>query len=91
MAKIVLTAKVEDATKWENRLRTHGGLLKTTTCKAVYYTVNKDNEVAMYAEAADVAKYFEVMESPAIAESMAYDGVKRETVKVFVLDKEYTL
>ena len=90
MTKIVLTAMVDDAAKWEKRLRTHGELLKTATCKAVYYTVTKDNEVAMYAEAADVAKYFEVIGSPAIAESMAYDGVKRETVKVFVLDKEFT-
>jgi hypothetical protein len=89
MAKIVLTAKVENATKWEERLRTHGELLKTTTSKAVYYTVTKDNEVAMYGEAADLDKYFEVMASPAIAESMAYDGAKRETVKTFVLDKEF--
>ena len=28
------------------------------------------------------------MESPATAEAMAFDGVKRETVKTFVLDKE---
>ena len=91
MTKIVLTAQVEDAAKWEQRVRTHGELLKTTTCKAIYYTVTKDNEVAMYAEAADAAKYFEVLGSPAIAESMAYDGVKRETVKVFVLDKDFIL
>jgi hypothetical protein len=89
MAKIVLTAKVEDAAKWEKRLRTHGELLKTTTSKTIYYTMTKDNEIAMYAEVADVAKYFEVLGSPAIAESMAYDGVKRETVKTFVLDKEF--
>ncbi len=29
------------------------------------------------------------MDSPATAEAMASDGVKRETVKVFVLDKEF--
>jgi hypothetical protein len=30
------------------------------------------------------------MESPATKEAMAYDGVKRETVKIVVLDKEFT-
>jgi hypothetical protein len=29
-----------------------------------------------------------MLDSPAMAEAMAFDGVKRETVKVFVLDKE---
>jgi hypothetical protein len=89
MTKIVLTAQVEDSAKWEERLRTHGELLKTTTSTMVYYTVTKDNEVAMCTDVADVAKSMEVMASPAIAESMAYDGVKRETVKIFVLDKEF--
>jgi hypothetical protein len=31
------------------------------------------------------------MESQATAEAMAFDGVKRETVKTFVLDKEMKL
>jgi len=88
MTKIVLTAQVEDAATWEKRVRTHGELLKTVTPTA-HYTVTKDNEVAMCAEVADVAKYFELLASPAIAEAMAYDGVMRETVKTFVLDKEF--
>jgi len=29
------------------------------------------------------------LDSPATAEAMAFDGVKRETVKVFVLDKTF--
>ena len=31
------------------------------------------------------------MASPETAEAMAFDGVKRETVKVFVLDKEFVV
>ena len=89
MTKIVLTAQVEDAAKWEKRVRTHGELLKTTTSTMVHYAVTKDNEVAMCADVADVAKSFEALASPAIVEAMAYDGVKRETVKTFVLDKEF--
>jgi hypothetical protein len=44
--------------------------------------------VAICADVEDVAKYYEVLESPATAEAMAHDGVRHETVKVFVLDKE---
>jgi hypothetical protein len=29
-----------------------------------------------------------VLESPATAEAMAFDGVRQETVKVYVLDRE---
>jgi len=38
-----------------------------------------------------LAKYLELMDSPETAEAMAQDGVKRETVKVYVLDKEINL
>jgi hypothetical protein len=31
------------------------------------------------------------LDSPATAEAMAFDGVKRDTFKIFVLDKEFDL
>ena len=43
----------------------------------------------MHSEAKDVAKYFELLESKATAEAITQDGFKRETVKTFVLDKEF--
>jgi hypothetical protein len=39
-------------------------------------------------EPTDLGAYKKAMESPATGEAMAFDGVKRETVKMFVLDKE---
>ncbi len=54
-----------------------------------YFTITEENELTLYVEPDDVDKFFEIMESPATEEAMAYDGVKRETVKVFVLDKEF--
>ncbi len=36
----------------------------------------------------DLDTYLEILDSPETAAAMEYDGVKRETVKVFVLDKE---
>jgi hypothetical protein len=85
----MITAQVEDSAKWEEGFRTHGELLRSMTSTVTHFTTTDENEVALYAEPADLAKYFEVLESPATAEAMAYDGVKRETVKVFVLDKEF--
>jgi hypothetical protein len=39
-------------------------------------------------EPADLGGFKRAMDSPATAAAMAFDGVKRETVKMFVLDKE---
>ena len=90
MAKVIITAKVEDSAKWEEGFRTHGELLKSMTSTVTYFTISEDNELTLYAEVEDVDKYFEVLDSPATEEAMAYDGVIRETVKVAVLDKEFT-
>ncbi len=89
MARVIITAQVEDSAKWEEGFRTHGELLRSMTSTVTYFTISEDNELTLYAEPDDVDKYFEVLESPATEEAMAYDGVKRETVKVSVLDKEF--
>jgi hypothetical protein len=39
-------------------------------------------------EPADLDAFKRSMDSPATAEAMAFDGVKRDTVKMSVLDKE---
>jgi len=90
MAKVIITAQVEDAAKWEEGFRTHGELLRSMTSTVTYFTISKDNELTLYAEPTDVDKFLEVMESSATEEAMAFDGVKRDTVKVSVLDKEFT-
>jgi hypothetical protein len=90
MARVIITAKVEDSAKWEEGFRTHGELLKSMTSTVTYFTISEDNELTLYAEPDEVDKFLEVMDSPATAEAMAYDGVLRDTVKIAVLDKEFT-
>jgi hypothetical protein len=90
MARVIITAQVEDSAKWERGFRTHGALLRSMGTTVTHFTTTGGNEVALYAEPPDLAKWQQVMKSPATAEAMAFDGVKRETVKVFVLDKEFT-
>ena len=89
MPKVMLTAEVEDSAKWEEGFRTHGDLLGSMSQSVTYFTATSDNEVALYSEPDDIDKFMEVLESPATAEAMAIDGVKRETLKVFVLDREF--
>ena len=91
MPSIIVTAQVEDAANWEEGFRTHGDLFREQTTTAVNFTVTNDNEVAIHFEADNLDKYMELLDSPATAEAMEFDGVKRETVKVFVLDKELDL
>jgi hypothetical protein len=89
MPRVVITAQVEDSARWEEGFRTHGDLLSNMSQTATYFAATGDNEVALYSEPEDLDKFMEVLESPATAEAMENDGVKRDTVKLFVLDKEF--
>jgi hypothetical protein len=91
MPRVIITAQVEDSEKWKEGFRTHGALFQDQTVKVLHFTANDENEVALYQEVGDLETYFKVMSSPETAEAMAFDGVKRETVKIFVLDEEFTL
>ena len=90
MPKVVITAQVEDLVKWEKGFRTHGNLFRSqTVTKPIDFATIAGNEVAVCAEPDDLATFMKIMDSSAVAEAMAFDGVKRETVKVFVLDKQF--
>ena len=88
MPKVVITAQVEDAVKWEEGFRTHGELFRNQTVSKLNFGTIEGNEVALYAEVQDLDKYMKVLDSPAAADAMSFDGVKRDTVRLFVLDKE---
>lgn len=91
MVRIVMTAEVEDVNKWEQGFRTHGELFKSQAIVSPYkFAINPETKhVSLSAHVKDLDKFREVLESPATAEAMKYDGVKRETTELFVLDKEF--
>ena len=90
MPTVIVTADVEDAAKLEKGFRTHGELFRSGTVnKPINFTVTELNQAVVLFEPDDLEKYMQVFDSPATAEAMDFDGVKRETVKVFVLDKEF--
>lgn len=89
MPKVVITAQVEDAVKWEEGFRTHSDLFRSQTTTKIDFGGTDDNQVALYLEMDDLDKFMKILDSPATADAMAFDGVKRDTVKIFVLDKEF--
>ncbi len=88
MPKVIVTAQAEDVAKWEAGLRSRGDLLKRGTITTIGIG-NDGNEVATCLDVTDVSKFMEVMESPDVAEAMAEDGLKQETVKIYVIDREF--
>ena len=91
MPKVIVTAQVENSANWENGFRSHAGLFKDYTATAIDFSTTDDNEVAILWDVTNLDRYLELMDSPETAEAMAQDGVKRETVRVYVLDKELDL
>ena len=90
MPKVVITAQVENSVKWEAGFRTHGDLFRSQSITIpIDFGFIDGNHVAICLEPADLAAFMKVMDSPATAEAMAFDGVKRETLKMFVLDRDF--
>ena len=91
MTRIVVTANVEDLVKWEEGFRTHGDLFRSQTVSGpIGIATTEGNDVAVCFEAENLDTFMEVLDSPATAEAMELDGVNRDTVKVFVMDREFT-
>ena len=90
MAKVIITAEVEDVAHWEQSFRTHGELFRSQPVTTpVGIAVQEDNTVACCFEPADLNTFMEVLESPGTAEAMSTDGVKRDTVKLYGIDREF--
>ena len=91
MAKVIITAKVEDPVKWEEGFRSHGELFRRQTCvNPVHISINDENEVALIFEPENLATFMHILDTEG-PDAMANDGVLRETVKLFVVDKEFQI
>jgi hypothetical protein len=89
MPKVLVTAQVQDPVKWEAGFRTHGDLFRSMKVRDAMHYAIKGNEISVFSETENLDAFMEVMNSQATADAMAFDGVKRETVKVVVFDKEF--
>jgi hypothetical protein len=91
MPRVVITAEVENLETWEKGFRSHTDLFKQMAVSRMEYATVAGNRVAVCGETSDLDAYMKIFNSPATADAMARDGVKRETVQMFVLDKELTV
>jgi hypothetical protein len=89
MPKVLVTAQVQDPVKWEAGFRTHGDLFRSMKVRDAMHYAIKGNEISVFSETENLDAFMEVMNSQATADAMAFDGVKRETVKVVVFEKEF--
>jgi len=87
MTKIIIAGQCKDPKRWEEGFRTHGDLLRAQTTASASYGVDGDTVVVCF-EPTDLAACMKVLDSPATAEAMEFDGILRDTVKRYVLDKE---
>jgi hypothetical protein len=91
MAKLLVTAEVKDPAQWEKSFRTHGDLFKSFGVKSpTLFGANDNNEVAVLQEIDDPGAAMDAMNSPENTQAMEADGVKRDTVRAFILDKEFS-
>ena len=88
MPKVLVTAEVEDLEKWEKGFRTHGALFGQMAVTRMEFGTAAGNRIAVCGDTADLDAYMKIFNSPETAEAMAFDGVKRATVNMFVLDKD---
>lgn len=91
MPKAIVTAQVEDPVKWEAGFRTHGDLFRSMKVRGAMHYAIQGNEISVFADTEDLNAFMQVMNSQATADAMAFDGVKRETVKLVVFNKELKL
>jgi len=87
MPRVIVAAEVNNLEAWEKSFRTHGDLFKQMGVATMEYATGQGNRVAVCGETNDLDAYMKVLNSQATGDAMAADGVKRETVQVFVLDK----
>jgi hypothetical protein len=88
MPRVVVTAEVENLEKWEQGFRTHGDLFRQMGISRMEFATGPGNRIVVSGDTVNLAAYRRLSISSATAEAMAFDGVKRETVQMFVLDKE---
>jgi hypothetical protein len=84
---------VEDAVEWERKFRSRGDLFRKIWAGPVpdfHRAATEGNVVALCFDVHDVEAYFAMQQRPEIAQAMAEDGVRPDTVRIFVLDKVAT-
>jgi hypothetical protein len=91
MATVIIAAQVKDLAEWASNFRTHGEIFRGYTATSVRYGTTDNNEVITVWEVQDLNTMLSQIESEETIQAMESDGVNRDSVKVFVVDKSVDL
>ena len=89
VVEVLLTAEVADPAAWEQKFRTHGGLFRDQGTSSPILIGSDGHMVVVSQSVSDVDAFKRNIESPETVAAMVEDGVKRDTIKVFVLDRKF--
>lgn len=91
MHKVIVVGTVQDMKRWEEGFRTHADIFRTQSIISPieFATPLTGDEVAVLFQVGNLDTFHKVMESSATAEAMARDGFDKNSVKLFVLDKQF--
>ena len=87
MPRVVITTAVEDLESWLERAPSRGEVFRLLTKHPVDYGVTESGEVVMSIQTDDLSSFFDTVRSQVFIEHCAVDGIRLETVKIFVLDR----
>jgi hypothetical protein len=84
MPKLVATHEVDDVAHWLASPKRKEVLGSVATNICTFVDPNNPNRVALSMDVADMAAFEAVMKSEAAAAAMKYDGVRPDTLIVFI-------
>ena len=84
MPKLVATHEVDDVSHWLKSPKREEVFASVVTNIRTFVCPGKPNRVALSMDVADMAAFEAIMKSEAGAAAMKYDGVRPETLVVFV-------
>ncbi len=84
MPKLVVTHEVDDVAHWLSSSKRDEVFAGIATDMRTYVLSGDDNKVALSMDVADMDALDAMMRSPAGAEAMKYDGVRPDTIALYM-------
>jgi hypothetical protein len=84
MPKLIVTHEVDDVAHWLASPKREEVFAGVTTNITTFVLPGDSNRVALSMDVADMGSFDELMKSDAAAEAMKYDGVRPDTIVMYV-------
>lgn len=84
MPRLIATHEVDDVAHWISSPKRKEVFGSVATDIRTFVDPSRDNRVGLSMDVSDMAAFQAVMESEAGAEAMRFDGVRRDTIVIYV-------